>query len=250
MEITKAYYCPKCEQWSKEQICQNCKNKAEEKDLPLRRDEFYFINGISIPLPAVNSIINLISKPWLIKWAAKEGARAVIKNPFISIDDAVRSVDNIKIEAARKGSLVHKVIENPEEYKNLTAEEKKLINPFIKAYNKFLADNVVETLFKERTIYSQKYKYAGTLDRVIKMNNNTTALIDFKTSHLMNEVSLSLQLSAYKQALKELEPQLVIDRMLGVHLKENETYSLVEVEDSFKIFKALLVTYRWLYKFE
>lgn len=244
MQTTIAYYCPNCEQWSKEEICSKCGSKLEKKELPIRRDEYYFINGFKEPLPSVNSVIDILSKPWLIQWAAKEGAKALIKNPFLGIQDAIKAVNDIKIKAGEIGSTVHKIIEDPTSIsKNAIPKE---IKPYIEAYNKFNSDFVVRTILKEEMVFSRKYKFAGTLDRLVEMKNKEIALIDFKTNHTILQRNLSLQLSAYKQAVLESNPSIKVSRLIGVHLKNDGSYSLIEVPDSFKIFKALLLIHQWL----
>lgn len=243
MQLETAYYCSQCEQWSKNENCQKCGSKLEAKQLPIRRDQLYFIDGINEPLASVTAVTEILFKPWLVLWAAREGARAIIHDPFRSIEDAMKEVEKIKENAGLIGSTVHKIIENPPEK---LEEIPKECLPYFKAFKKFESDFVEKTILKEFTVYSKKYKYAGTLDRVIEMKNKKLALIDFKTNHIVDQKILTLQLSAYKQALSEIKPELKISRIFGVQLKNDGSYSIIETEDEFPIFRTLLIIFKWL----
>src|SRR5947207_2480039 len=48
---------------------------------PQRRGGYYLID--SIQMPSVTTILGIINKPALITWAAKQGAKAVLKDPVL-----------------------------------------------------------------------------------------------------------------------------------------------------------------------
>ncbi len=93
------------------------------------------------------------------------------------------------------------------------AEKQKEAQPYIDSFNLFLAYNTIEPLYDENgtalieyPMYSETYKYAGTLDfcginRVFK--KNSIYLADWKTSSSYMK-SYALQTAAYEQLVREV----------------------------------------------
>jgi hypothetical protein len=116
--------------------------------------------------------------------------------------------DNIRDEAGRRGSRVHQMTEN---YDN--GEEVSLINPngdinmkvsewaMFERYVEFRTRFDMEILQNEFQLISPKLGFAGTLDRVVKLDGKTI-LLDIKTSNAVYD-SYWLQLASYKELLKE-----------------------------------------------
>lgn len=78
-----------------------------------------------------------------------------------------------------------------------TVKEKQSLTSFIDWFQKWKPTDIES----EQTIASKKYHYAGTLDFVGKIDNETW-LIDFKTSNAIH-LTHKLQVLAYKQAYEE-----------------------------------------------
>ncbi len=130
----------------------------------------------------------------------------------------------------------------------------------------------------ELVVYSEKLGYAGTLDAVIQTYSSAVAegkeeierakkagyeivresgpfsllrkygkvwLIDFKTNNGVYPEHF-LQLSAYKNALNEMRPEMKIDGLAIVHLKKDGNFSFIEGKDCFDVFEAVLRVYHWL----
>jgi hypothetical protein len=114
--------------------------------------------------------------------------------------------DEIRDEAGRRGSVVHKLTEDYD-----TGEEVQLVNPngsidyklnewaMFERYVEFRKRFQFVTDCIELNIISKDLGYAGTIDRVINMNGERI-LLDIKTSNAIYP-SYWLQLAAYRALL-------------------------------------------------
>lgn len=139
----------------------------------------------------------------------------------------------IKKEAGLKGDKVHQAISailggqevridseflNKEtgEMEELTLEECDAIKSFVDWRNDMAQDYIVEFLFWDKTIFSDKHNYGGSIDagaritpkqegkNPLKLSGPTVYIIDFKTSQQVWP-SFGLQLSAYREPLSNGE---------------------------------------------
>jgi hypothetical protein len=150
---------------------------------------YYDTNGEFVP--SVTTILEAYPKdPHFFKWLKEVGTDA----------DAIRD------EAGRRGSVVHQLTEQYD-----AGEEVSLLNMDGNLQYKMLEWSMFEryvefsTRFKPEIVMSEQnfvnsfLGFAGTLDRVIKMNG-LTYLIDIKTSNVIHD-SYWLQLAAYRELL-------------------------------------------------
>jgi hypothetical protein len=149
-----------------------------------RNDEYY---------PSVSSILNYFPK-----------------NQFFHswLKDVGHNSDIIASKAAAEGTQVHNAVEaflNGEEIKWLDAfgnaiyslDVWKMILKFADFWNKYKPELVAT----EYHLFSDKYKYAGTADIIIRLNDKLW-LLDVKTSNSLH-TSYDLQLAAYAKAWSE-----------------------------------------------
>jgi len=122
------------------------------------------------------------------------------------LKEAGKDADEIRDEAGRRGSVVHKLTEDYD-----TGEEVQLVNPngsieyktnewaMFERYVEFRKRFQFVTDCIELNIISRDLGYAGTIDRVINMNGERI-LLDIKTSNAIYP-SYWLQLAAYRALL-------------------------------------------------
>lgn len=133
------------------------------------------------------------------------------------------------IDAARRGTAVHDLTEDfdkgnlgESDIANISTE----ILPYFNAYRQFKKDHRVKILAIEQRLYHPTYLYAGTLDRIIKMDGNPDELIlDLKTG--AEEKSYAMQLAAYEE-LAHVSMPLPKGRRRGrlaLYLRNNGTYA-------------------------
>jgi hypothetical protein len=132
------------------------------------------------------------------------------KNQFFHnwLKDVGHNSDIIASKAAAEGTQVHNAINrflNKEEIQWLDENGKaeysidvwKMILKFANFWNIYKP----ELIASEYHLFSDKYKYAGTADLIVKMNDKLW-LLDIKTSNSLH-TSYDLQLAAYSKAWNE-----------------------------------------------
>lgn len=149
-----------------------------------------YINKKEVEVPSVTTIIKLLNKPFIAKWANSLGWKR-------------QSYDKVLEESANKGTFVHETL-----HEYLFKEGKKfdLSNPDVL---NFLYENL--NTFKEfekeydiKPIWGEKSfsldRFGGTVDLYCELNNKYT-ILDFKTSKRFYS-SHFIQLGAYIQLLE------------------------------------------------
>ncbi len=152
----------------------------------------------------------------------------------------------IKVAAGDKGSKIHQAIEDLErqgeiemEYiylnpttgvqESLTAEEWEAVMNFVD-WRKSVNPEMVKC---EQVVWNDEYNYAGTLDRIYRIDNQLW-VVDFKTGqHIWTEAEL--QVSSYKHALPDAGSYKLA--ILQVGYKANKRgWKWTEIEDKFDLF--------------
>lgn len=114
------------------------------------------------------------------------------------------------------------------------------IVPYLEAWREFISDNKAQVVETERVVYSRKWGYCGTLDRVLKIKKRLV-LVDIKTSAAVPAFT-ALQLVAYKVAWEE-ETKSKISARWCVHLCPGARYKIVEYSNQAdeQVFKAAVL---------
>jgi hypothetical protein len=162
----------------------------QARQLTMLDARFYYDEGGNF-VPSVTTILEAYPKDaHFFKWLKEVGTDA----------DAIRD------EAGRRGSVVHQLTEQYD-----AGEEVSLLNidgnlqykmlewSMFERYVEFSTRFKPEIIMSEQNFVNSFLGFAGTLDRVIKMNG-LTYLIDIKTSNVIHD-SYWLQLAAYRELL-------------------------------------------------
>ena len=186
------------------------------------------------PYPSVTWITGYVYKGiGFYKWLAEKGW-----------DEA----EAIKAEAGDKGSKIHQAIEqlingatvgltdkfyspNSDSEEELKPEEYAAVMSFKSWYD----ETKPEFILQETTVISEKYNFAGTVDCVCKIGDQVY-ILDWKTSQYVWP-SMEAQLSAYKQALKEMGRKVDGVKLAILQLgyrKNKKNFKFTEVEDQFE----------------
>lgn len=152
--------------------------------------------------------------------------------------------------ACNRGSMVHKSTEVLDKYNEV--ECNSLIEPYIRAYVKFRKDyGVKEYVAIEKQLASSTMKFAGTIDRIVlitetfanKFKEQTKidisdkigklAIIDLKSSSVIQKVLAQIQLNAYKKLATENNIG-EIGALIILHLHKDEKYKVhnFEIDDT------------------
>ncbi len=206
------------------------------------RGHSYILDGE--PVISVSGIKDMLPKPALVKWAADGAAGYVIdfwdellemkpserfkmisKSPYASRD-----------KAAVRGTTVHGYAEKLSKGAELD-DVPDALRGYAQAAANFLDDFEVEVSLTEISLFSRRFKYAGTADLIgtglVKRGRpeRVLAVMDYKTSQsgIWPETALQLGLYAgadfYLDGDGEEMPMPDIAAMWGVHLREDGSYA-------------------------
>lgn len=221
----------------------------DNKQINILDQRFYRRNGEFYP--SVSTILNYFPKGKFFEdWLKSNGYDSEV----------------ITARAAFEGTQVHKAIEryiSGEEIKWIDDQGNTLYSldvwKMILKFSEFWTTHKPELIASEYHLFSDQYKYAGTSDLVVKLNDRIK-LLDIKTSNSLH-TSQNLQLAAYAKAWNETHDTLIEDIGIiwlkaatrGEDKKGNKIqgagWQLKEIEDIDYNFKIFLNVYE-IYKME
>ncbi len=158
--------------------------------------------------------------------------------------DFSRVSQGVLDDASLRGTVVHKITElyDHSELEETTVDP-QLVG-FLVAYKKFLADYKVKGFIAiESIVFHDGFRYAGTLDRVVELEDGRKMLLDIKTGE--ESPAHDLQVAAYLNARPDAAE---IDQVGTLYLHADGTYKFKKTENpafAFRVFVAALTLYRW-----
>lgn len=219
----------------------------------------YRIDGKETLYPGSTTVLEVISKPALIPWAAKEAAnkikaylmkhatgRKLTQKEIIHLVDEGRKAHiEIKEAAADVGTRAHKAINAVIDGGEMKIEDD--IRPAVEGFLKFVGEINIKIEHGDRKIASVKYGYGGSLD-ALGIENEKFVIVDFKTSPRIYQEH-SLQVASYAQAFMETYdlsylPEAYILR-LGRNEPEFEFRKVPSVKDCLRGFLSALELYQF-----
>ena len=219
-----------------------------KKPFPTKRNGIYYIKWLDEikKLISVTEVGKAFAKPALQYWTGQQAAKIALDDPSLTEKEVMLKVGEISAKAASRGRTVHSLTEAADT-ENTTINVNKIwpeIRGYLVAFNKFKADIKPKLLYNEQKVFNLTKGYAGTLDRIYKIDDKIV-LADIKTSSAFYP-DMAFQTSAYKHAeymyddkTKESKPMPTIDRMLIILLGQDGTYAVKEMPDAFSEFLNL-----------
>lgn len=216
---------------------------SKQGRIPIRRDNLYRLGDRK--LPSVTDICSAVAKPFLINWAAKMAAKAVLDDPYQydTAEKAAAAVQTIKSEAAGRGKFIHDLIESWANGKVVSESEvPEHLRGYNLAFTRFVKSWNPTPVHTEVIVYNETVGYAGRLDLICQIGG-VTWLVDFKTSKSVY-YEYALQQSAYKNAEfmwvdAQSIPMPGIDMCGIVLLGEKGVFDFKTVDEPFEVFVAL-----------
>lgn len=211
-------------------------------------------------IPGVTSVLGVIAKPALVNWAANTAtdyiAEQIVPGKGYDelqlqtiFDNGRRAHWQKKVDAGAIGSFVHKFVEDYINGKNPPIPVNEDLKKAVGRFMNWVKEHSVKFLLSEQVIYSRKYKYAGTLDFVCKIDGKMY-LGDLKTSNGIYKEEYGMQLAAYKHArIEEFPDEKYAGSMLVRVGKKDGEFEFWQVDDDetyWKGFKNCLGLYRSL----
>lgn len=207
---------------------------------------------------SVTTILSALGKPWLGAWAAKMVAEYAVdyRSEWESLPKAgaVRLLKGAPWEkrdaAGDLGTAVHDAIEAAV-LGQTRPEYAPDVAPRIAHFDRFLDDYKPTFLASEAAVFNRRYRYAGTLDAIAQIGDETL-LLDVKTSRDVYP-EYALQLAAYRHAeflgLPDgTEAEIpATDGAAVLHISPDD-YRLIRVradEEVFRYFLYIAQAFRW-----
>ena len=147
-------------------------------------------------------------------------------------------------EAMQRGSYVHTATEMIDRGTLDWSILDDTLRPYCEAYQRFVEDKRPEILLSEEPMYHAQYLYAGTVDRIVKMDG-AVSLIDLKTG--APNRATGIQLAAYRELVRVKE-YTTCRKCFSLHLRDDGTYRLnpeLNLDRNITIFRAALAVERW-----
>ena len=201
-------------------------------------DHSTYINEEEVEVPSVTTIIKVLNKPFIAKWANSLGWKR-------------QSYDKVLEESANKGTFVHELLH---EYLFKEGKEFDISNPDtvnfiyenINAFKDYLKTVKFEPIWGEKS-YSTT-RYGGTIDLLCKINGDLT-ILDFKTSKRFYS-SHFIQLGAYIQLLEKHD--IYVEQVGICRIKDGEVNVKFkhrsEMEDYIDLFNKLTDVFYMVYE--
>jgi hypothetical protein len=188
-------------------------------------------------VPGVTTILGVLNKPALVKWANNLGLQGI---------DSTKFVD----EKAAIGTLAHQMIADylrgaetdMSEYSKVQIDQAE--NATLSFFEWEKTHKVEPTLIEEPMV-SEVYRFGGTIDCLGKINGNLS-LLDFKTSSGIFP-EMMVQVVAYRQLLVEHGYKIDQTTILRVGRTADEGFEehlVNEVDKRWQIFQHCLEIYR------
>lgn len=208
-----------------------------------RRGGFYWVNNK--PYVSVTKCLTAINKPQLLGWAAKETYRAMLASPGLDEEAATTAFLGSRDKAADRGKLIHSLVEAYKASGTIIKTVPPDVRGYVEAFYRWVKDARVVIEDQERTVISEKYGYAGTLDLLVRVNGGSESrIVDIKTNKAGSIYpEHHLQQSAYLQALRESGTDVKGGAILS--LMEDGRYAYHEIKEDLDVFLAVKKLFVW-----
>lgn len=219
----------------------------------------YTVDGI--PVDGVTSVLQVISKPALVGWAANMAAEHVeksLKPGQVMNEMSIKALVNEcklahrkkKETAADVGTFIHEWVEH---FIKTGGEEKHTehteITAGVEAFKRWVGEHQqIEFVASEGKIFSRKHNFAGTFDFILVMDGKRY-IGDLKTGKAVYP-EYFLQTSAYQLARQEEFPEEDYEGHIIVNCRKDGeleicTLDRSDFEKNSKAFLSALDLYRW-----
>lgn len=197
-----------------------------------------YINKKEVEVPSVTTIIKLLNKPFIAKWANSLGWKR-------------QSYDKVLEESANKGTFVHETL-----HEYLFKEGKKfdLSNPEVlnflyenlNTFKEFEKDYDIKPIWGEKSFSLDKF--GGTVDLYCELDNKYT-ILDFKTSKRFYS-SHFIQLGAYIQLLEANDYK--VEQVAILRIREGDydikIINREDMNDYIELFNKLVEVFYLVYE--
>lgn len=170
---------------------------------------FYVHPETAAKAPGVTSVVSMLPKPFLTRWAAKSVAEWTVENlgsvVGLALKDRQGTVDLMKgapwrdtRQAAETGTEVHDLFETLAKGESVGRVHPDL-QPYVRHFEEWLQEFQPTFVLMEETVWSDTHLYAGSFDALAEVEGEKV-WIDYKTTRSGVHEEVALQLAAYSRA--------------------------------------------------
>lgn len=203
------------------------------------------------PVPGVTTILGVLDKPAIPRWAAKAVAEHVADNPDgvdtlrgMGRDTLIAALAKVPWErrdaAGTRGTTFHTLAERIANGEEVDVPESQV--PLVENALQFMEDYDIHPVLTEAPVASREHRYAGTLD-LIADSTVGRAIFDWKSGKAIYP-RFALQLAAYAYAdfhglRGDEHPLPPVDGAYGVHVRA-DGYDVVPLRFGPDVFAEFL----------
>lgn len=219
---------------------------AQSNLIEQRRGGFYWLNGR--PFLSVTEILKIIDKPALMYWFGKEVYYAMLQDPTLAERDALAAPYKKSDKAKSRGSTIHSIVEAYKTTGDQIETVPEDLREYAGAFYDFMRDVKPEILFNEKSLVSEKWGIAGTLDMYAKIGDRNF-IVDVKTGKDIY-MEAGLQMSAYAEMM--MDNDFAVDEIAVLLLETGKDgratgkYKFQTMKRDFKAFRACLAVYKYI----
>ncbi len=187
-------------------------------------------------VPGVTTILNVLNKPALVKWANNLGLRGIDSSKYVDDKAAIGTLAHYMI-------LCHLKHETPE-VSDYSAKQIDMAETCLIKYRDWEKGHTLRAIIIEESLVSDSLQFGGTLDWYGGLDGVLT-LLDFKTgSGIYPE--MAYQLAAYKYLLTEVDYKVENYQILRIGRDPTEGFeirSYPSLNTQWQIFEHCLAIY-------
>jgi len=187
-------------------------------------------------VPGVTTILGILNKPALVKWANNLGLRGIDSSKFTDEKAAIGTLAHQMIADYLKGEQT-----DTSEYSKVQIDQAE--NATL-AFFEWEKTNPIKPILVETPLVSEAYRFGGTIDCLARLNGDL-CLVDFKTSSGIYP-EMMVQVAAYRQLLAEAiyyTDRVIILRIGRTPDEGFEERHVGQLDKRWEIFKHALAIY-------
>ncbi len=188
-------------------------------------------------VPGVTTVLSVLSKPALVKWANNLGLQGIDSTKFVDEKASIGTLAHYFIVCHLSGQEPDTSDYSPNQ---VSQAENSLLS-----YFEWEKSRSIRTVLVESPLVSDEYGYGGTVDLYAEVNGEPT-LVDFKTSKAIWPEH-KYQLAAYRQLLEEKRYAIKNVLILRIGRSEDEGFEeqrLGDLSKEWGIFTHCLAIYQ------
>ncbi len=199
--------------------------------------QYYLKSGDQAP--GVTTVLGVLSKPFLVKWANNLGLKGIDSSKFTNKMASIGTITHLMVMCHLSGT-------SPD-LSEYSQQDISIAENCMLSFLEWEKEHKLEPVILEIPLVSDIYGYGGTPD-FIGLVNGRLELLDFKTSNAIWDSNF-YQLAAYRQIAIEHGHKVERARILRIGRDSNEGFEerlMTKFDNEFNLFRNCLSIYNLL----